>query len=148
MTYIGWTLSLSAAATVGLVRVRRREGPAAVVPGLAVGAVHVLVAVTVFALAKVIAAPRDCLLGLGTLLLVVLLARLRRNRGLASRRVTTAGRRRGAGADRHQQQQQASPAMPRSSAHEPAPRPERRSVLPPVRRPSMPAAATTRWSWR
>ncbi|MBK7878203.1 MAG: amino acid permease [Planctomycetes bacterium] len=68
MTYIGWTLSLCAAAAVcGLVRVRLREGPLAVpcrgwpwVPGA-----FVLV-VLWFAIGTVLATPRDSLLGLAT----------------------------------------------------------------------------------
>ena len=79
MTYIGWTLSLSAAAAVwGLVRVRRREGAAAVpCAGWPVAPFVFLAAVSWFALAKVWSAPTECLLGLGTLLLAVLLARRR-----------------------------------------------------------------------
>jgi basic amino acid/polyamine antiporter, APA family len=80
MSYIGWTLSLSAAATVwGLVRVRRREGAAAVpCPGWPWVPLLFVVAIVWFAIAAVIAAPRDCLLGMATLLLATLVARARR----------------------------------------------------------------------
>jgi APA family basic amino acid/polyamine antiporter len=96
MTYIGWTLSLSAAATVlGLVRLRRREGAAAVpcwgwpwVPLLFVGAV------TWFAIGAVLAAPRDAALGLVTLLLAVLSARWRQRRMARNLAVSAADRRR------------------------------------------------------
>lgn len=77
MTYIGWTLSLSAAAAVvGLVRLRLREGAAAVpCRGWPLVPLLFVAAVLWFALAKVWAEPRECLLGLGTLLVAVLLAR-------------------------------------------------------------------------
>jgi APA family basic amino acid/polyamine antiporter len=80
MSYIGWTLSLSAAATVwGLVRVRRREGAAAVpCTGWPFVPLVFVAAILWFAAGAVLAAPRDCLLGLGTLLLAVLVARWRR----------------------------------------------------------------------
>jgi amino acid transporter len=80
MTYIGWTLSLSAAATVwGLVRLRLREGAAAVpCAGWPFVPCTFLAAVLWFALAKVVDAPTECLLGLGTLLLAGLLARAAR----------------------------------------------------------------------
>ena len=80
MTYIGWTLSLSAAATVwGLVRLRRREGAAAVpCQGWPFVPFTFLGAVLWFALGKVLAEPTECLLGLGTLALAVLLAHARR----------------------------------------------------------------------
>ena len=74
MSYIGWTLSVSAAATVfGLLRQRRREGAAAVpcwgwpwVP------LSFLGVVTWFAIGSVVAAPRQAALGCLTLLLVTL----------------------------------------------------------------------------
>lgn len=74
MSYIGWTLSLSAAATVfGLMRQRWREGAAAVpcwgwpwVPILFLGVV------SWFAIGTVITAPRQAALGCATLLLVTL----------------------------------------------------------------------------
>lgn len=77
MTYIGWTLSLSAAATVlGLVRLRRREGAEAVPCwGWPLLPLTFLAAVTWFAVASVAAAPREGLLGLGTLLLAAIAAR-------------------------------------------------------------------------
>ncbi|MCU0865322.1 MAG: APC family permease [Planctomycetes bacterium] len=80
MSYIGWTLSLSAAATVwGLVRLRRREGAAAVpCPGWPFVPLVFVAAILWFAVGAVLAAPRDCLLGLGTLLLAVSVARWRR----------------------------------------------------------------------
>ncbi|MBL8842296.1 MAG: APC family permease [Planctomycetes bacterium] len=78
MTYIGWTLSLcAAAAVVGLVRVRLREGGEAVacrgwpwVPIVFVGAV------LWFAIGAVVAAPRDSLLALGTVVAAASLAHL------------------------------------------------------------------------
>ena len=80
MTYVGWTLSLSAAATVwGLVRLRWREGAAAVPCwGWPLTPFVFLAAVFWFAVVKVVAEPRECLLGLGTLALAVLLAPRRR----------------------------------------------------------------------
>ncbi|MFY9342014.1 MAG: amino acid permease [Planctomycetota bacterium] len=83
MTYIGWTLSLAAAATVlGLVHLRRREGASAVpvfgwpvVPLLFVGAV------LWFAGSLVAAQPGECLAGLGTLALAAGGARWLQRRG-------------------------------------------------------------------
>ncbi len=76
MTYVGWTLSLcAAAAALGLVRLRRREGAAAVPcwgwPFVPFGFVA---AVLAFAVGKVIADPRGSLLGLGTILVAALAA--------------------------------------------------------------------------
>ncbi|MBM4059918.1 MAG: amino acid permease [Planctomycetes bacterium] len=83
MTYIGWTLSVSAAATVvGMMRLRVAEGAAAVpcrgwpvVPLLFVGIV------TWFAIGSVLAAPGDALLGVLTLGVAVAAA----GRGLRAR---------------------------------------------------------------
>lgn len=76
MTYIGWTLSVCAAATVvGMMRLRRREGAAAVpcwgwpfVPLLFVAAV------LWFAIGSVVAAPREAGLGLLTIAVAVVVA--------------------------------------------------------------------------
>jgi hypothetical protein len=64
---------------VGLVRLRLREGAAAVpCAGWPFVPCTFLAAVLWFALAKVVASPTECLLGLGTLLLAGLLARAAR----------------------------------------------------------------------
>lgn len=76
MGYIGWTLSLSAAATVlGLIRVRRRDGAAAV-PCVGWPLVPLLFVLPVcgFAGLSLFDAPGKSLLGLGTLGLAVVVA--------------------------------------------------------------------------
>jgi basic amino acid/polyamine antiporter, APA family len=89
LTYIGWTLSLSAAATVlGLVRLRWREGHDRVpVPAWPLPPLLFMTAVLAFALFSLWQAPLGGLLGLGTLLLATLLAHLahRRQGKLADR---------------------------------------------------------------
>jgi len=71
MTYIGWTLSLCAAVTVlGLLRLRWREGAAAVpIPGYPVVPLVFLVGVGWFAVGNVMTAPGPTLLGLAVLAL-------------------------------------------------------------------------------
>lgn len=82
LTYIGWTLSLSSAATVlGLVRLRGREGRARVpVPAWPLPPLLFVTAVLAFAGFSLWQSPLGGLLGLGTLALATLLAHLAHRR--------------------------------------------------------------------
>ena len=68
LTYIGFTLGLSTAATVaGLIRLRLREGPGLAVPGWPVVPALFIVAVLLITGFTMVSKPLESALGLGTL---------------------------------------------------------------------------------
>ena len=70
LTYIGYTLSLSTAVTVvGLMLLRRREGPSLRVPGWPWVPVLFLAAVLWMTVFAIVRRPVESLLGIGTLAL-------------------------------------------------------------------------------